>query len=85
MAELLETILLPSQLDIGKCAVHTNDSDPVSCGNTLADSAAKQAIISSPSIIHQCPSTQPVNRICLPSFNDVVEIQNRADDRERNL
>lgn len=85
VADLLEAILLPSQLAILKCAAHTDGSDPVSCGNALADTAAKQAAISSPSMVHQCTSTQPANPICLPSFNDVVEMQNRADDREKNL
>ncbi len=45
MADLLEAILLPSEVAIVKCAAHTNGSAPVSRGNALADSAAKQAEI----------------------------------------
>ncbi|XP_042285156.1 uncharacterized protein LOC121908908 isoform X2 [Thunnus maccoyii] len=51
----------------------------------MADTAAKQAALSSPSLVLQCASTQPTNPIPVPSANDVVTMQNHADDRERSL
>ncbi|XP_044197682.1 uncharacterized protein LOC122972712 isoform X3 [Thunnus albacares] len=83
--DLLDAILRPSQLAIIKCAAHTNGTDPVSRGNAMADTAAKQAALSSPSLVLQCASTQPTNPIPVPSANDVVTMQNHADDRERSL
>ncbi|XP_027141950.1 uncharacterized protein LOC113747238 [Larimichthys crocea] len=83
--DLLEAILRPSQLAIVKCAAHTKGNDPVSRGNAMADTAAKQAALSSSSMVHQYTSTQPVNPIPVPSSNDVVKMQNHADDRERSL
>ncbi|XP_027139064.1 uncharacterized protein LOC113746658 [Larimichthys crocea] len=83
--DLLEAILRPSQLAIVKCAAHTKGNDPVSQGNAMADTAAKQAALSSSSMVHQYTSTQPVNPIPVPSANDVVKMQNHADDRERSL
>lgn len=53
--------------------------------NALADSLAKQAAISSSAMIHQCTSLQPADLICAPSFIDVVDMQNCADDRELNI
>ncbi|XP_034089450.1 uncharacterized protein LOC117557643 [Gymnodraco acuticeps] len=85
VAQLLDAILLPAQLAVVKCAAHTNSDDPISRGNALADTAAKQAAISSSSMVLQCPSTQPAEPICLPSFNDVADIQARADAREKDL
>ncbi len=82
VTELLEAILLPSQLAIVKCAAHTNGTDPVSHGNALADTATKQAAIS---FLLQRTSTQSADPICLPSFNDIVDMQNHADDREKTL
>lgn len=84
VAELLGAILLPYQLAIVKCAAHTNGTDPVTRGNAMADSAAKQAAASSSSMVRQCTSTQPANPISIPSFNDVAEMQNRADAREKD-
>lgn len=43
IADLLDAILLPTQIAVCKCAAHTNFFDPASTGNTRADAAAKAA------------------------------------------
>lgn len=83
--ELLDAIMRPTKLAIVKCTAHSQENDPVSRGNAMADFAAKQAAASFSSMIHQCTSTQPVNPFSLPSVNDVVMIQNHADEKERSL
>lgn len=81
---LLDAIMLPKQLAIIKCQAHTAGTDPVSKGNALADHAAKKAAVSSPPAILQCPSVQPPEPVALPSINDVAELQNRADKKEKD-
>ncbi|XP_053170461.1 uncharacterized protein LOC128354223 [Scomber japonicus] len=83
--DLLDAIMRPFQLAIVKCAAHSQENDPVSRGNAMADFAAKQAATSSSSMVRQCASTQPVHPFSLPSVNDVVMLQNHADDKERSL
>lgn len=43
MSERLDAVQLPLAIAVCKCCAQTNKSDPVSLGNTRADSAAKQA------------------------------------------
>ena len=83
--DLLDAILRPAQLAIVKCAAHTNSDDPVSRGNARADAAAKQAALSSSSMAYQCASTQLIDPTIVPSIDDVVKMQNHADDKERSL
>ena len=70
--DLLDAIMLPKRLAIVKCEAHTNGSDSVSLGNARADAAAKQAAISSPSVVQQCTKVQAPDPIALPSFDDVA-------------
>ncbi|XP_029993605.1 uncharacterized protein LOC115421806 isoform X2 [Sphaeramia orbicularis] len=42
-ADLLDAILLPTQIAVCKCVAHTNFSDPVSIGNARVDAAEKAA------------------------------------------
>nr|XP_040024957.1 uncharacterized protein LOC120812808 [Gasterosteus aculeatus aculeatus] len=45
IAELLESILLPTAIAVCKCAAHTSNTDDVSQGNARADLAAKAAAL----------------------------------------
>ncbi|RVE55514.1 hypothetical protein OJAV_G00235530 [Oryzias javanicus] len=48
VSDLLEALLLPSQVAVCKCVAHTNSSDPISIGNGRADAAAKNAALLPP-------------------------------------
>ncbi|XP_053192727.1 uncharacterized protein LOC128376898 [Scomber japonicus] len=51
--DLLDAIMRPFQLAIVKCAAHSQENDPVSRGNAMADFAAKQAATSSSSMVER--------------------------------
>ncbi|XP_053183950.1 uncharacterized protein LOC128367259 [Scomber japonicus] len=62
--DLLDAIMRPFQLAIVKCAAHSQENDPVSRGNAMADFAAKQAATSSSSMVSKRlpkPSEEPIH------------------------
>ncbi|KAK7925340.1 hypothetical protein WMY93_007650 [Mugilogobius chulae] len=82
VAALLDAILLPSALAICKCQAHTNNSDPVSRGNSRADAAAKSA------------SLLPVQTHCdcllscdpdIPLTSSLTAMQSFATQEEKTL
>ncbi|XP_044023759.1 uncharacterized protein LOC122862365 [Siniperca chuatsi] len=78
VAELLDAVLLPKQIAICKCEVHTNNLDPISQGNARADKAAKAAP-------KQTPTTQCValtNEPLTPTA-DLQGLQTRATAEEK--
>lgn len=45
LQNLLEEVLLPSRIAVCKCVAHTRGKDPVTVGNAIADTTAKEAAL----------------------------------------
>lgn len=61
--------------------MHTNGPDSVSSGSARAEKAAKQAAISSTSMIHQCLSTKPPEPVAVPA----ADIEEKSIEQEASI
>ncbi|XP_062419418.1 uncharacterized protein LOC119228347 isoform X2 [Pungitius pungitius] len=77
IAELLESILLPTAIAVCKCAAHTSNTDDVSRGNARADSAAKAAALRSlpASSVFMC------SQVSVPSSLTAMQSLSTPDER----
>lgn len=75
---LLQAILLPTQIAVCKCQAYTNADDPVSLGNNIADAAAKAAATSfvSPTLL-MVSMSKPF------ALHDISLLQTGADTWEK--
>lgn len=83
VSDLLEAVLLPKQIAGCKCSAHTNNTDPISQGNSRADSAAKKASRQALPPTLQLISV-PLSDTVTPTA-DLQELQSRATPEEKAL
>ncbi|XP_042254706.1 uncharacterized protein LOC121887791 [Thunnus maccoyii] len=83
VGNLLEAILLPSQIAVCKCQAHVRIGDAVSKGNSLADSAAKSAAVSSEMHSLQMYLAFPAAQTPFDPHMSLKDIQSMASAAEK--
>lgn len=81
ITDLLQAILLPSEITVCKCLAHANADDPIFRGNTRADAAAKAVAKSAKTLLSYAMAKAP----CPDAWVLLAGMQSFATPKEKSV